>query len=190
MATPTASKRAASQAVATPPVSTPFSLSNPHLAFSPHGPRSGVLSPQQFKKSPANSNTLYGYPSGGSGGGHPTASSFGAGYDSPSAALALGGVPGLGDLGLDAMNGAPGLGPLAGTARGDEDERRRRLQQVVDTLKVCYVTIEAELGVLILLCNRPIKGVSASPALRGWQKESVWIVSGIIIWEAPAAPGL
>jgi hypothetical protein len=133
MATPTAGKLASGQAVATPPVSTPFSASNHPPAFSPHGPRSVVPSPQQFKKSPANSNTLYGYPSG-SGGGHPTNSSFGAGYDSPSAALALSAVPGLSDLGLEGM-GTPGPVPLGGV-RGDEDERKRRLQQVVDILKV------------------------------------------------------
>jgi hypothetical protein len=135
MATPTAGKHVSTQPVATPPVSTPFSISNHHPAFSPHGPRSVVLSPQQFKKSPANSNTLYGYPSG-SGGGHPTNSSFGVGYDSPSAALALGGVPGLSELGLDGM-GTPVPGPLAGGVRGDEDERKRRLQHVMDILKVC-----------------------------------------------------
>jgi hypothetical protein len=136
MATPTAGKQPSAQAVATPPVSTPFSLSNHHPAFSPRGPRSVVPSPQQFKKSsPANSNTLYGYTSG-SGGGHPTNSSFGVGYDSPSAALALGGVPGLAELGLDAM-GTPVPGPLGGGVRGDEDERKRRLQQVLDILKVC-----------------------------------------------------
>jgi hypothetical protein len=131
MATPTASRAGASQAVATPPVSTPFSASH-HPAFSPHGPRSVVPSPQQVKKSPANSNTIYGYPSGG---GHPTNSSFGAGYDSPSAAMALGGVPGLGDLGLDGI-GAPGMAGLGGLGRGDEDERKRKLQQVMDVLKV------------------------------------------------------
>lgn len=94
-------------------------------------------SPQQVKKSPANSNTLYGYPSG-SGGGHPTNSSFGAGYDSPSAAMALGGVPNLADLGLDGMGGAvPGMGTLGSLVRGDEDERKRRLGVVMDILKVC-----------------------------------------------------
>lgn len=128
MATPTAGKHPSSQAVATPPVSTPFSASNHPLAFSPHGPRSVVPSPQQFKKSPANSNTLYGYPAG-SGGGHPTNSSFGVGYDSPSAALALG---------LESM-GTPVAGQLAGGVRGDEDERKRRLQQVVDILKVFHI---------------------------------------------------
>lgn len=144
MATPTAGKQLAStQSVATPPVSTPFSISNHIPAFSPHGPRSVGPSPQQFKKSPANSNTLYGYPGGG-GGGHPTNSSFGVGYDSPSAALALGGVPGLSELGLDAM-GTPGPGALGGPVRGDEDERKRRLQHVVDILKVCCVVAVARI---------------------------------------------
>jgi hypothetical protein len=143
MATPTAgalaSKHPAAQAVATPPVSTPFSASHGHPAFSPHGPRSVVLSPQQVKKSPANSNTIYGYPSG-SGGGHPTNSSFGAGYDSPSAAMALGSVPNLADLGLDAMGaGVPGMGALGTLGRGDEDERKRRLGLVMDILKVCVI---------------------------------------------------
>jgi hypothetical protein len=135
MATPTPGKHAPTQVVATPPVSTPFSASNHHLAFSPHGPRSVVPSPQQVKKSPANSNTLYGYPSGG---GHPTNSSFGVGYDSPSAAMALGGVPGLAELGLDGV-GAPGIGTPLGALvapRGAEDERKRKLQQVMDILKV------------------------------------------------------
>lgn len=135
MATPTQGKLAPSQAVATPPVSTPFSASNHPLAFSPKRPRSVVPSPQQFKKSPANSNTLYGYPSGG---GHPSNSSFGAAYDSPSAAMALGGVPSLAELGLDGI-GAPDLGALGTLGRGDEDERRRKLQQVLDTLKVFYL---------------------------------------------------
>ncbi|TVY68948.1 hypothetical protein LSUE1_G008752 [Lachnellula suecica] len=124
MATPTPGKPGAPQVVATPPVSTPFS-SNHHLAFSPHGPRSVVPSPQQVKKSPANSNTLYGYPSGG---GHPSTSSFGVGYDSPSAAMALGGVPGLAELGLDGM-GAVGM------PRADEDERKRKLGVVMEILQ-------------------------------------------------------
>ncbi|RFU31848.1 hypothetical protein B7463_g4466, partial [Scytalidium lignicola] len=133
MATPTPGKHVSQQAVATPPVSTPFSTSNPHLAFSPHGPRSVVPSPQQVKKSPANSNTIYGYPSGG---GHPTNSSFGGVYDSPSAAMALG-VPGLTDLGLDGI-GASGLGTLGSMGgRTNDDDRQRKLQQVLGILKVC-----------------------------------------------------
>jgi hypothetical protein len=134
MATPTAGRHASAQAVATPPVSTPFSVSNHHPAFSPHGPRSVVSPAQQFKKSPANSNTVYGYQSGG-GGGHPTHSSFGVGYDSPSAAMALGGVSGLMDLGLDGL-GSQGVGALGGTGRGDEDDKKRRLGMVMDILKV------------------------------------------------------
>ncbi|KAK0102485.1 hypothetical protein ONS95_006101 [Cadophora gregata] len=146
MATPTASKPGAGQAVATPPVSTPFSASNhpSHPAFSPHGPRSVMPSPQQVKKSPANSNTMYGYP----GGGHPTNSSFGVGYDSPSAAMALG-VPGL-ELGLEGLPGGMGtpvggvsLGHLGG-ARADEDERKRRLGQVMDILKVSKGRLSGE----------------------------------------------
>lgn len=145
MATPTTGGKHAAQVVATPPVSTPFSASHNHLAFSPHGPRSVQPSPQQVKKSPANSNTLYGYPSAGN---HPTNSSFGAGYDSPSAAMALGGGTGLGELGLDGI-GTPGAGGLGngvgigqlnpGSGRGDEEERWRRLTTVMDILKVgCY----------------------------------------------------
>jgi hypothetical protein len=144
MATPTPSKHP--PVAATPPVSTPFSQS--HLtagasAFSPHGqqqhgssgPRSVVPSPSQFKKSPANSNTVYG---------HPTNSSFGAmNFDSPSTAAALGALGpgmgmGIGDLALDAA-GALVLAPgsmSAGMGRGDEDEKRKRLQQVIDILKV------------------------------------------------------
>lgn len=79
---------------------------------------------------------MYGYP----GGGHPTNSSFGVGYDSPSAAMALG-VPGL-ELGLEGLPGGMGtpvgglsMGHLGGV-RADEDERRRRLGQVMDILKV------------------------------------------------------
>lgn len=139
MATPTAGRHAPApvQAVATPPVSTPFSVSNQHPAFSPHAPRSVVPSPaQQFKKSPANSNTLYGYTTGS---GHPTQSSFGVGYDSPSAAMALGGVPGLMDLGLDGLGGQA-MGSLGTLGRGDEDERKRRLGMVVDILKVCITS--------------------------------------------------
>ena len=128
MATPTAGKHAPSQAVATPPVSTPFSGGH-HPAFSPHGPRSVGPSPQQFKKSPANSNTVSGYPSAGAN--HPSTSSFGVGYDSPSAAMALGGVPGLAELGLDGM----GVAALGNSGRGDEDDRRRKLQNVLDILK-------------------------------------------------------
>lgn len=142
MTTPTPANKATGQAVATPPVSTPFSASHAHLAFSPHGPKSIQLSPQHVKKSPANLNTLYGYPAAGN---HPTNSSFGGGYDSPSAALALG-AAGLGEIGLDGLgtpsaSGLAGLGSVvgglsSGGARGDEQDRARRLGLVMDILKV------------------------------------------------------
>ncbi|EPE27227.1 hypothetical protein GLAREA_03142 [Glarea lozoyensis ATCC 20868] len=125
MATPTASKHP--QVVATPPVSTPFSTHHPqNPAFSPHGPRSVVPSPQQVKKSPANSSTLYGYGSGAGGGG---AGGFGGGYDSPSAAMALGGVD------LEGMGMGHGLGGVLG-GRQVEDERRRKLEDVISILSV------------------------------------------------------
>lgn len=142
MTTPTPANKAPApgQAVATPPVSTPFSTSHAHLAFSPHGPKSLQHSPQHVKKSPANSNTLYGYPAAGN---HPTNSSFGVGYDSPSAALALGSGA-LGDLGIDGLgtpsaSGLVGIGLGSGSvggARGDEQDRARRLGAVMDILKV------------------------------------------------------
>lgn len=122
MTTPTPGKPG-HHVAATPPVSTPFS----HLAaFSPHGnqgSKSVVPSPQHVKKSPANSQTLYG---------HPTSSSFGAiNFDSPTAA-ALGTLPPLGDIALDANGGLI----LGGAGRTDEDEKKRKLQQVIDILKV------------------------------------------------------
>src|SRR4051794_26938973 len=105
MTTPTPLKHSASQqgrtpsqqgAVATPPVSTPFSASHATAAFSPH--RS---SPQQFKKSPANSATLMG------------SVNAPINFASPSAAAAMGavGIGGGMDLGLEAV-GVGGLGAL------------------------------------------------------------------------------
>jgi hypothetical protein len=126
MATPTPSKHP--QIVATPPVSTPFSTSHhpQNPAFSPHGPRSVVPSPQQVKKSPANSATLYGYGSGGVGSG---TGGFVGGYDSPSAAMALGGVD------LEGMGMGHGLSGVLG-GRQVEDERRRKLEDVISILSV------------------------------------------------------
>jgi hypothetical protein len=49
--------------------------------------------------------------------------------------MALGGVPGLMELGLDGL-GSQGMGSLGGIGRGDEDEKKRRLGMVVDILKV------------------------------------------------------
>jgi hypothetical protein len=78
------------------------------------------------KKSPANSATLYGYGSGGasSGGG-----GFVGGYDSPSAAMALGGVD------LEGMGIGHGLGGVL-EGRNVEDERKRKLEDVISILSV------------------------------------------------------
>ncbi|KAK4201413.1 mediator of RNA polymerase II transcription subunit 1-domain-containing protein [Triangularia verruculosa] len=119
MATPTPMKHALSQqgktpsqsqhgAVATPPVSTPFSAAHAASAFSPHGPRS---SPQQVKKSPA--TTL---------GGHPSVAAVN--FDSPSAAAALSAL----NMGsLDA-----GLSGFLG--KTSEDERAKRLDAMINIL--------------------------------------------------------
>ncbi|KAM0420859.1 hypothetical protein ACHAPT_011389 [Fusarium lateritium] len=124
MATPTAIKHVASQqgrtpsqlAVATPPVSTPFS--NPaHAVFSPRGPRS---SPQQFKKSPAASTLMA------------QASNAPLNFDSPSTAAAMGAL-GIGtglDIGLD--NVGVGLGALGALA--SEDDKLKRLEAIIDGL--------------------------------------------------------
>ncbi|KAJ9164740.1 Mediator of RNA polymerase II transcription subunit 1 [Coniochaeta hoffmannii] len=106
-------------AAATPPVSTPFSTSMAgQTGLTPHGPRS---SPQQFKKSPANSITVMGHPG-----------SSAVNFDSPSAAAALGalGMAGL-DMNLDGVGGLGGLGSLG---RNDGDDRARRLQTVIAIL--------------------------------------------------------
>ncbi|KAB8290200.1 hypothetical protein EYC80_011069 [Monilinia laxa] len=115
MATPTPGKYPG--VAATPPVSTPFSTS--HLAFSPHGPRSVVPSPSQIKKSSPAGMSNQGY-------------NMGMGYDSPSAALALGmGADVVGDLGIDLH----GMGGLGGGPGKDEEEKRRRLVGCVEILK-------------------------------------------------------
>lgn len=151
MATPTAMKHAPSQqgrtpsqshgAAATPPVSTPFSTSHAHAAFSPLGPRS---SPQQFKKSPANSATLMGHSASSSGvpggaGGGGGGNSVPVTYDSPAAAAmgALGIHGGLDLGGLDHV-GVSGLGGLGSIGRSDEDEREKRLQTVLTILKASF----------------------------------------------------
>ncbi|KAF7873994.1 hypothetical protein EAF04_002666 [Stromatinia cepivora] len=118
MATPTPGKYPG--VAATPPVSTPFSTS--HLAFSPHGPRSVVPSPSQIKKSsPAGTSmSNQGYNMGM------------VGFDSPSAALALGmGADVVGDLGIDLH----GIGGLGGGPGKDEEEKRRRLMGCIEILK-------------------------------------------------------
>ncbi|EPE10634.1 rna polymerase ii transcription mediator-like protein [Ophiostoma piceae UAMH 11346] len=135
MATPTAMKHAASQqgrtpAAATPPVSTPFS-SQAHAVFSPLAPRS---SPQNVKKSPANSATLMGHSASNSG--YPGGPGTGPGstaainYDSPAAAAM--GAMGL-DLGFDNVSVSGIHQPVTG--RNNDDERGRRLRIVLDLLK-------------------------------------------------------
>lgn len=110
-------------AAATPPVSTPFSTSMAgHAALTPHGPRS---SPQQFKKSPANSVALMAHPA-----------SSGVNFDSPSAVAALGAL-GMGGLDMN-LDGVGALGGLGNLGRSDEDERTRRLQAVIDILSVSF----------------------------------------------------
>ncbi|KAM7196530.1 Mediator of RNA polymerase II transcription subunit 1 domain containing protein [Naviculisporaceae sp. PSN 640] len=124
MATPAAMKHALSQqgrtpaqsqhgAAATPPVSTPFSAA--HAAFSPHGPRS---SPQQVKKSPATSVTLG------------RSSNTAVNFDSPSAAAMFGALQAGSEMDL----GIQGLGGLGSLARSTEDERAKRLDEVIDIL--------------------------------------------------------
>lgn len=52
--------------------------------------------------------------------------------------MALGGVAGLGELGMDGI-GTPGMGiglGAVGGTRGDDQDRNRRLAAVVDILKV------------------------------------------------------
>lgn len=133
MATPTPMKHGPSQqgktpsqsqhgAAASPPVSTPFSVA--HAAISPHGHRS---SPLQVKKSPATSGTVTGHPTNGA-----------LNFDSPSAAAAFGAL-GMGsglDIGLDNVDvGALGdLGAMGGKI--GEDERARRLENVIEILSV------------------------------------------------------
>ncbi|KAI1639070.1 mediator of RNA polymerase II transcription subunit 1-domain-containing protein [Biscogniauxia mediterranea] len=105
-------------AAPTPQASTPFSNSQAAVGFSPHGPRS---SPQQFKKSPATaaSATMMGH-----------SSSAPVNFDSPSAAAALGAL-GLNELNLDNISMG---GLVTNGGRTDEEDRRKRLDAVVEAL--------------------------------------------------------
>lgn len=97
-------------------------------AFSPHGPRS---SPQQFKKSPAAKNS----PAMASSAptvGHPANQPVN--FDSPTAAAALGAL-GINDLGLDSISMG---GLVGGTGRADEDDRKRRMDEVMKILWVSW----------------------------------------------------
>ncbi|CAD6500863.1 BgTH12-06568 [Blumeria graminis f. sp. triticale] len=123
MSTPTPGKGTApGNTVATPPLTAAYlAPSNQvHSALTPRGSQAIAPSPQQLKKSPITSQIAYG---------HGAAGSFGTGYDSPSAATALGSIAGLGDLGLDVLGGVSGL------RRDDEEDRRRKLEMVSEILK-------------------------------------------------------
>ncbi|KAL2757873.1 hypothetical protein ACRALDRAFT_207112, partial [Sodiomyces alcalophilus JCM 7366] len=139
---------------ATPPVSTPFSTSHAHVAFSPRGPKS---SPQQFKKSPATSTTLMGHP----GNGGPL------NFDSPSAAAAMGalGIGGGLDMGLDNV-GVGGLGGLGGLS--GEDERLKRLDTVLDIVGVCVHHLP---GSLYRFSARKLISANQQKA-KGWVSEA------------------
>ncbi|KAI1499846.1 mediator of RNA polymerase II transcription subunit 1-domain-containing protein [Biscogniauxia marginata] len=105
-------------AAPTPQASTPFSNSQTAAAFSPRGPRS---SPQQFKKSPATATSaiMMGQP-----GNAPV------NFDSPSAAAALGAL-GINDLNLDNLSVG---GLVANAGRTDEEDRKKRMDAVIDAL--------------------------------------------------------
>ncbi|KAH9892315.1 mediator of RNA polymerase II transcription subunit 1-domain-containing protein [Xylariomycetidae sp. FL2044] len=105
---------------ATPQASTPFSNPQTAAAFSPHGPRS---SPQQFKKSPATATSAT-MVAQHSNAGAPV------NFDSPSAAAALGAL-GMNDLGLDNISVG---GLVGGTGRTDEEDRRKKMDYVIDLL--------------------------------------------------------
>ncbi|KAI0479682.1 mediator of RNA polymerase II transcription subunit 1-domain-containing protein [Xylaria cf. heliscus] len=115
----TPSQHPAAAPTPTPQASTPFSTTQAAAALSPHGPRS---SPQQLKKSPATGAL----PSGmiNSQPGNPPLN-----FDSPSAAAALGG------LGLDLQFDNISVGGLVGGAgRSDEDDRKKRMDAVIQAL--------------------------------------------------------
>ncbi|KAI0206162.1 mediator of RNA polymerase II transcription subunit 1-domain-containing protein [Astrocystis sublimbata] len=103
----------------TPQASTPFSTTQAAAALSPHGPRS---SPQQFKKSPAAGVLASGITPGQTG-------NAPLNFDSPSAAAALGG------LGLDIQFDNISMGGLLnGAARSDQDDRKKRMDAVIQGL--------------------------------------------------------
>ncbi|KAI5855016.1 mediator of RNA polymerase II transcription subunit 1-domain-containing protein [Durotheca rogersii] len=112
-------------ATPTPQASTPFSNPQTAAAFSPRGPRS---SPQQFKKSPGAFPTAAMVGGGGGGGANGAMVNF----DSPNAAAALGALNvGIHDLGFDAI-GVGGL--VAPSGRTDEEDRKKRMEAVIDAL--------------------------------------------------------
>lgn len=104
---------------ATPPVSTPFG-----------GPASHpVLSPHSVKKSPATSLNAMGQ--------HAPLS-----YDSPAAATAYN-MLGIGNLDM-ALDSA--LGGLGNIHKVDDDEKARRLQNVIELLDVGHPRLMLQIG--------------------------------------------
>lgn len=120
MATPTPSKPAQHQAM-TP---SSFATNMASLSPLPGPPRSVGQSPGLSKRSPANAIPLSQY--------HPSSSNAGASmtYDSPSAA-ALGLHLNMNlNLSLPSFDGV-----TSGNIRADEDERRRRIETILETLR-------------------------------------------------------
>ncbi|OTA89221.1 hypothetical protein M434DRAFT_398734 [Hypoxylon sp. CO27-5] len=104
-------------AAPTPQASTPFSNLQTGVALSPHGPRS---SPQQFKRSPA-TGTMMGSNTSGT-----------ANFDSPSAAAAYNTLGmAINDLNLDNISVG---GLVAAAGRTDEEDRKKRMEAVINAL--------------------------------------------------------
>jgi hypothetical protein len=81
-------------------------------------------------------------------GGHPTplgGQGFaGIGFESPSAAAALGAIREFGGMNLNLDLGVDGALGLAAAGSGGEEERRRRLRSVIDILKVGQLAVLVE----------------------------------------------
>lgn len=121
-------------AAATPGASASTPYSNLHAAFSPLGPRS---SPQQVKKSPATlgaSGTMMA-PTNSSAGQSGIGVSAPMNFDSPSAA-AINNMLGLGgfDASLDHMG--MGVGGMALPRPSGDEERQKRLDEIIQVLSV------------------------------------------------------
>lgn len=139
MATPQAMKHAPSQqgktpqyAAATPGASASTPYSNLHAAFSPHGPKS---SPQQVKKSPATTGAagvmmVTSNSSAGAGVAAPPMN-----FDSPSAA-AFNSMLGMGGFDASLDNMGMGVGGISIPRPSGDEERQKRLEEVIQTLSV------------------------------------------------------
>lgn len=120
-------------AAATPGASASTPYSNLHAAFSPHGSR---LSPQQVKKSPATSAGPAGVamvPSGSSAGAALSAPPMN--FDSPSAA-AFNSMLGMGSFDASLDNMGMGVGGITIPRPSGDEERQKRLDEIIQTLSV------------------------------------------------------